>query len=423
MRNNEPKIPFPQPFEERKQYYFASCPLGMEDLLHSELQQGLLANGAREERGGVLFRGTMKKSLPFLFKSRIASKVFWRLKTLIVEDPEDLYRQVKKLHLDYYMDEKGTLKITTIFDHSLIKNRSSLFKNSQFISLKVKDAICDYWKEKKGTRPDIDKEDADYPLMLRVTREGKKFKAHLFLDICGVPLSHRGYREPGAPAPLRENLAAALVMKTDFDPKKDLFMDSMCGTGTFLIEAALIAGNIPPGHLKLRKIIEQDRAPLCFQRQSWFHNEKNLENWFYQWAQDEHQSCIEKISELPEGQFFGMELSSSSIRAAKANIRKSYLSAVIQIDKGNALDWKPIQDPPGLIICNPPYGVRMGDQKKLEDLYFDYGEHLKNHFKGMRAYIFTGSIELRKKIRLQAASKYPVKNGNLDCQLVRYNLY
>jgi 23S rRNA G2445 N2-methylase RlmL len=253
---------------------------------------------------------------------------------------------------------------------------------------------------------------------MRISKGKKRgnFQVDIWLDMCGEPLSNRHYRAGDHPAPLRENLACALVKLTDWDPHKDVFIDTMCGSGTILIEAALLKGNIPPCFLRIK-----NESPFSFLAHKWF-REKGLLNPYQRQVEKIHELTLKGLETITSDQFFGFDMDLTSLNMANRNLQNCGLTKFVKLKKGDAPVLRPPKGPPGIVICNPPYGERMGNEAEIENLMHDYGENLKHNFAGFRAYILTVPL-MRKKISLSTSKRFPLKNGNIDCQLVRYDLY
>jgi len=247
--------------------------------------------------------------------------------------------------------------------------------------------------------------------------------ATVFLDLCGRPLHQRSYRSKGADAPLKENLAAGIIKLMDIGPD-DAFIDSMCGSGTFLIEHALIKADIPPSYLNVMHYLKNPH------KKAWsFLNilsiERNKELNLI--LEAEFSDCITKakngLKELKGAKIIGYDINNDTLRMCQQNLSNAFLDGIIKVQRGNATQIKPELEGPGIIFCNPPYGARLGEGEALSALYENYGENLKNNFRNYTAYIFTGNLELAKEIGLKPKRKFPLFNGPIDCRLLKYELY
>lgn len=239
----------------------------------------------------------------------------------------------------------------------------------------------------------------------------------------GIPLSNRGLRVSGHQAPLRENLAAAIIMSTGWNPEKECFIDSMCGTGTFLVEAALIKSKLPPSYFHIKQIFEDKKAVYSFQKHKWFSEDSKLNLWFFTLIEAHYKNILKVLDSDESVTIFGMDLDPKAIQLTTKTLLNSGLDDRISIRKADATTLLPPRELTGIILCNPPYGNRLGETKSLETLYYDYGENLKNNFKGYKAFILTGDLELRKKISLKTSARIPFRNGNIDCRLLKYDLF
>jgi len=394
--------------------YFASCPIYLETLLAQEMGEFEISD-IKEERGGVSFKAEEKELIKFLFHTRISSRVFKHLTSFSIKDEKELYDKSLEYPWDETITPEQTLKIKAVLD----KNSQLGFKSGLYLSLLLKDAMTDKLREKFGKRPDVDKQNPDNLFLLRISQTGEEeFSVNILLDLIGTPLSNRFYRTGHHLAPLRENLAAALVLLTDWDPQSDLFIDSMCGSGTILIEAALIRGKIAPTYFRLLST----KAPFAFLNQLWFTKNQNLKDFYFNEVDKVKKLSGKGLESLHKNQFFGFDIEQENIDIAKRNLRRAKLENIIKLKRLDSTRLKPPGEAPGVIICNTPFGERIGEKKYLEQVIYNYGENLKNNFQGFRAYILTVK-DLRKRVSLSTSKRVDLKNGNIDCQLVRYDLY
>ena len=400
--------------------FFASCSKNLETLLESEAYRYELENIIKRP-GGIYFSSSLEKSLEFLLHTRLSSRIYKEVFKFSIDNQNNLYDKAKNNPWDKIFSLQQTFKIKTLFDSSAKK----AFKNSVFFSQKLKDAIVDNFRQNFAKRPTVDTKTPDISFIMRVEKgERKLWTVTISLDLCTEPLGHRGYRLDSGEAPLRENLAAGIVMLTDWKPDEDIFIDSMCGSGTISIEAALIKAQIPPTFLKIKALIERKEKPFGFLNQHWFTKNKKLETFFYEKAKEIYQEIKVKLNDLPSDQFYASDWDNKVLNKAKANFQQTNLDKIINLKKQNALNLlPPKKNQGGIIICNPPYGVRIGEERELVDLYKNYGENLKKNFKGFRAYIFTGNLELRKQISLSTSQRIPLFNGMIECRLFKYELY
>lgn len=401
--------------------FFASCPRGLENLLTKELKDFAI-NKINVKKGGVQFEAEEYMALEFLVNTRIASRVFRKLYTFNIKDEKDLYKEASKQNWNKIFSLKQTFKISTLLDGSAKR----YFKNSMILSQILKDAIVDQFRNAFDERPSVNTTDPEVSLLLRVENniKLKTWQGIVLLDLCGEPLSSRGYRSPGHRAPLRENLAAAIVMSTDWNPEEDIFIDSMCGSGTILIEAVLQKAKIPPSYLKIRSLIETRQKPWNFLSHKWFKQKDDLQAKFETLATKIYNQTLDSLNELHFNQFYGYDISRGALEITKENLKNALIQdGIIVLEQVDSTTLNPEEEAPGIVVCNPPYGQRLGADSDLEELYHLYGENLKSNFKGYRAYVFTGNSDLRKKISLQTSKRVEMYNGNIECRLLKYELY
>jgi 23S rRNA G2445 N2-methylase RlmL len=198
----------------------------------------------------------------------------------------------------------------------------------------------------------------------------------------------------------------------------------MCGSGTLLIEAALIKAEIVPSYLKVRRLIERKHRSWDFLAHKWFDEDPILQKKFEDKVNRIYSQTLEQINTLDYHQFYGFDRDWRALEACQENLKAALiLGKVVELKQQDATTLMPPCEGPGIVVCNPPYGERIGDKNELEDLYYNYGENLKKNWKGFRAFIVSGDQELRKQISLQTSKRIPLFNGALDCRLLRYNLY
>lgn len=404
-----------------KMKFFASCPRGLEELLYKEAEH---YNFERVElnRGGLYFTGTAIQALDFALETRIASRVYKEIGSFDFNSERDMYKAAKEIPWTKILNPSDTIKITSIISRDSLRS----FKNSHFLSLVLKDAIVDDFKEKAGKRPSIELINPDYPLLLRIepSTSEKRHKGIVAVDIIGYPLHKRGYRNAGHEAPIKENLAAALISQINWDRELPLY-DPFCGSGTFLIEAALLKHNIAPTflHLELR---DQSDFQFSCERQKWFQRDEELKKSF-------ENLCQELISRSKNGrqnfgvaEFHGNDQSNKAIEMLiQSWSRLGLPRKALRFSNENAINYLPDESlKNGFIITNPPYGLRLEEKdEKLEKLYYDFGESLKNNWKGFTAYLVSQDAAMRKKISLRTHMRFEFFNGPLECRLLGYELF
>lgn len=274
--------------------------------------------------------------------------------------------------------------------------RDSAITHSQYAARRVKDAICDQFKSKCGRRPSVDPETPMVGLNLHIFEN----QATLSLDASGESLHKRGYRPIQTKAPLNEALAAGLILLSGWDGSTP-FVDPLCGSGTLPIEASWIALRRPPGLTRKR-----------FGFQGWLDFDVGL------WAaiRDEARSGVLKSLPAP---ILGSDLRGDAIEFSRTNARAAGVGNLLQFSRGDVRDFRP-PDSPGTLICNPPYGERIGDEKDLVELYRTLGEVFRERCAGWRVFVFTGNGALARQIGLPVAERVHLFNGRIACQLLRY---
>lgn len=405
--------------------YFASCPVGIEELLTQEILD-LGAKTATPVRGGVQFESYHEIALKVVLYSRVASRVYKYLFNFEVTNEKDYYLQASEIKWKSLMDVHLTFRLTTIFG-DLIPHRNE-FKNSQFANLKLKDAIVDYFRHFEGVRPSIDREVPDVAILAKIDRGVQKpYQVTLMYDLTGDPMHERGYRVARTEAPLKENLAAAVLKLVRWNPKEESLLDGMCGSGTFLIEAALIAANIPPSFLRVERYMKNNSHKMwTFLNYPWFTEDEKLQENFNTYCRDILNATEEGINYLKtiKGSIVGNDISGHVLTATRENLKRAGLDQVIELTQKDALETLPPTDK-ALFIANPPYGERLefGEEEKLKALYKGLGDHWKHQFKGHRAAIFTGNLQMLKAVGLKTSKKTILHNGDIECRLAEYELY
>ncbi|WP_047395259.1 class I SAM-dependent RNA methyltransferase [Chitinibacter sp. ZOR0017] len=369
-------------------HFFAPCPRGLEPVLVQELQ-ALEAKQISATDGGVAFSGPWPLMYKVNLHSRVASRVLWKLTERSYRNEDDLYRLARDTEWAELFAVENTIKV------QVTAVRSPL-RSLDFIALKVKDGICDRFRLKTGNRPSVDTREPDMRIHLYLTHK----MATLYLDTSGEALFKRGYRVETGDAPIRENLAAGILSLSGWTPEQPLY-DPMCGSGTFLIEAAMIARRIAPGQ----------RRSFAFQ-QLRMHDDQF-------WQQLRSQA---KVAELQSNALiYGSDVSSTVLNHAKANIEAAGLGEAIQLKQLNAADAK-APAASGVWVCNPPYGERLDEKERLASLYPQWAATLKQRFAGWNAYFLTADLDLPKFMRLKASKRTVLFNGPLECRLFEYKM-
>ena len=367
--------------------FFAPCPRGLETVLRDELIQ-LSAEYIEPLLGGVRFRGPFELCYRVNLYSRIASRVLWAISECSYRTEQDIYHNALSLKWPSWFSANHRIKVHVNAHHCPLPSL-------EFVTLRIKDAICDQFRKAQGTRPNVDTRNPDIGIYAFLDDKTCTF----YLDTTGEPLFKRGYRRAQGPSPLRENLAAGILSLAGWTPGQVL-LDPMCGSGTFLLEAAQIASNIAPG----------------LNRSFAFENFLNFDQ--DAWAQLLTKSQATERS-IDAGTLFGSDHDLQAVSAAKMNVEAAGFGTTIAIEHADVLDVHPTHSQ-GLLVTNPPYGVRSGHDTQLEEWYPQLGDALKRHFTGWRAFIFTADLRLPKRIRLAATRRTPLFNGALECRLLEY---
>lgn len=384
------------------QQYFATCPKGLEGLLNTELQQ-LGGDDIRETVAGVYFSGDISIAYRVCLWSRLANKVLLPLASFEADSQEALYDGAREIRWEEHLSPNGSLLVDFV-------GISDAIRNTQFGALKVKDAIVDCLRDFSGERPSVAKRDPD----LRVNVRLAKGKAIVSIDLSGDSLHRRGYRVKQGSAPMKENLAAGILIRAgwpEIAAKGGALLDPMCGSGTLLIEAALIAADIAPGLM---------RGSFGFER--WLNHRNDI------WLEQREQAFERKrlgLSREPLPEIRGYDADIKVIRAAEENIQSAELDHWLRVTRKELKDFvKPTHKAMdfGLVISNPPYGERLGEIESLKLLYAHLGERLRNEFQGWRAGVFTGNPELGKQMGLRADKKYKFFNGTIASELLMFEV-
>jgi putative N6-adenine-specific DNA methylase len=369
--------------------FFATCPRGLELLLAEELGR-LQAQKIHAVGGGVQFVGDFFLCYRVNLESRIASRVLWQVATGGYRSEDDIYRTAYALPWTDWFDPARSIRV------DVSATRSPL-ASLNFVTLKIKDAACDKIRRHTGRRPSVDTRQPDIPIQGHLT--DRDFT--LYLDTTGEPLFKRGRRISSGQAPLRENLAAGILRLAGWVPGIPL-LDPMCGSATILLEAAQMALDIAPG----------------LGRHFAFEKFKNFDG--RRWRELLQRSAARQKPKVPLA-IYGSDLSGDVLKAARTNLAAAGLEKVVSLKQANVLEiTAPAKE--GIIVSNPPYGVRLGEQQELAEFYPKLGDVLKKNFGGWRAYLLSADMRLPKLIRLAASKRTPLFNGALECRLFEYKM-
>ena len=365
--------------------YFASCPRGLEPLLADDIA-ALGGQHVKSVGGGVTFAGDWPTCYAVNLHSRLATRILWRVAARGYAKEDDIYRLALETDWPAIFKPTQTLRV----DVTAIK---SPLKSLDFVTLRVKDGICDRFRRDCGNvRPSIDTRQPDVRVQVFLTEN----QCTLYVDTSGDPLWQRGLRQKTVEAPLKENLAAGILRLAGWQPGTPLF-DPMCGSGTFLLEAAQIAHDIAPGarrNFAFERLRSFDAAAWRKMREAALAAEKPVA-----WAQ-----------------LYGADVSAQAVRAATANLDRAGLLDAVELIQSDILEVAAPADH-GILVCNPPYGVRLEEQESLAALYPQLAAVLKKHFAGWTCHFFTADLRLPKLMRLTPSRKTPLYNGALECRL------
>ncbi|MCB1919225.1 MAG: bifunctional 23S rRNA (guanine(2069)-N(7))-methyltransferase RlmK/23S rRNA (guanine(2445)-N(2))-methyltransferase RlmL [Candidatus Competibacteraceae bacterium] len=377
--------------------FLATAPAGMEPLLVAELAEWG-ATGLKPVRGGIRFQGSLEAAYRACLWSRTASRVLLVLTELPVANAETLYASIHDLPWEEHLQPQGTLSVE-------FTGACPGIDHSHYGAQRVKDAVVDRFRERCGQRPSVDRRQPD----LRIHVQLRNGQAMISLDLSGDSLHRRGYREATVTAPLKETLAAALLLKAgwpDIAITGGALVDPLCGSGTLAIEAAWIAGDRAPGLL---------REHWGFS--GWLGHIPALWNRLLTEAQE--RSAVGR-SRIPL--ILASDHDPKAVRATLMNAGRAGVADYLRIERRDLADIEPLPGPPGLLIANAPYGERLGEQDELAALYALLGDRLKTRFSGWRAAVFTGNSELGKRMGLRAEKVHTFHNGPLECQLLRFQV-
>jgi putative N6-adenine-specific DNA methylase len=370
--------------------YFATCARGLEPCLADELRN-LRAADIRVGRGGVHFAGDTAVLYKANLWLRTAVRVLQPVLEAHVESPDELYGAVQSIDWSKFMTPEHTLAVDC-------NVRDSRITHSQYAARRVKDAICDQFVAKIGKRPSVDVERPMVPLNLHISKND----AILSLDSSWDSLHKRGYRPALTKAPLNEALAAGLIISTGWTGQTPL-VDPMCGSGALPIEAAWIALRRPPGLTRKH-----------FGFMGWMDFDIGL------WTTVRDEARSQVLRKLPAF-VGGSDVRADAIEHARANARAAGIGNLLTFDRRDLKDFRPPDGPPGVVICNPPYGERIGEERELRPLYRLMGEVFAELCSGWACFVFTSNDAPWREIKLKPAGVTPFWNGKIACRLLRYN--
>ncbi|HEB32635.1 MAG TPA: hypothetical protein ENI15_17465 [Spirochaetes bacterium] len=378
---------------------FATVPKAMEDILAEELCE-LGAHNIRQTLAGVSFDGSMETAYRACLWSRVANRVLLILDTFDVRAQYDLYKGVQRTDWGKHLGPGGSFAVT------FNVRSSDVINNSHFGALKVKDAIVDQMRSRFGRRPDIDRERPDIRINVYLNRE----KARLSLDLSGESLHRRGYRDINIKAPMKENLAAAILIRSGWPELAKTggsLLDPMCGSGTLLLEGALIAVNQAPGLMR-----------EYFGFTGWKKHDPAL--WKKLVLEAENRK---NTAGTGQNIIAGFDQDPKALRAARNHVENMGMQDFIHLEQRDIERAKPLKNGiPGLVISNPPYGERLGTKQETADLYMKFGEVLKANFRHWRAALIISKPELGFRLGIRSRKPTTFYNGAIECKLLRMKI-
>jgi len=370
--------------------FFAPCPRGLETPLAAELT-ALDAQYVAPAEGGVGFSGERGLAYRANLESRLASRILWQVAHGRCRNENDLYALAKSIDWSTHFNVDRTIRVD-------VAATNSPLQSLEFATLKIKDAVCDRFRDDAGKRPSVAKLRPDVRVHAFLTER----EATLYLDTSGEPLFKRGYRRDAEGAPLRENLAAGLIALSGWTPGTPL-LDPMCGSGTIAIEAALLAADRAPGLTRT----------FGFQKLRWFDGP----TW-----QRLRQRARDRVRPAPSApSIFASDSAAAPLAHCRGNAATAGVAEWLAIAEADVLS-RGAPAAHGVLIANPPYGLRLSDDPALAAFYPKLGDALKQRFAGWIAWFLTGDLRLAKLIGLKPSRKTPLFNGNIECRLFRFEI-
>lgn len=369
--------------------FFATCPRGLESLLADELRS-VGAHEVSELPGGVRFTGDWPTCYRANLESRIATRILWHVVKGPYQKEDDIYRLASRQLWPNHFSVTRTLKVSTT-------GIKCPLKSLDYVTLRVKDAICDRFRADLDERPNIDTRNPDVSVHVFLTEN----ECTLYLDTSGQPLWQRGFRKASVDAPLKENLAAGILKLTGWQPDQPL-VDPMCGSGTFLLEAVQIARDQAPG---------LDRN-FAFERLKHFDAQA--------WA-DIRAAAEARIKDDVALSIHGYDSDERAVRATRRNLQDAGFGHLVTVDRADVLDLEAPAEA-GVLLANPPYGERIGEEDELAAFYPQLGGALKRHWAGWECFFFTADLRLPKLVGLKPSRKTPLFNGPLECRLYAFRM-
>lgn len=388
IRRRSPIPPFPL---QLPLSLFATTGRGLEELLFREIAAIAPGGDPVAVRGGVSFTADLSTLCRTLLRLRTANRLLIRIGSFPAPDSDGLYGGVRSIPWDEFIPPTATIAVSATI-------RAGAITHSHFAALRVKDGVVDTIRDRTGLRPSVETGSPDFPIHLHIHGE----EGTIYLDPSGISLDHRGYRQQRGEAPLREHLAAALILFSSWEGDLPLY-DPFCGSATILIEGAMIASRVPPG--LLRPMPALLRWPW-FPRSEW---DRALDE-----ARGEIIPCRVPL--------IGSDADEGALTIARRTVGKLSFPTTITL-RHSPFDQVTPDAGPGVVISNPPYGKRLGDESELIPLYRSIGNTMKRRFAGSRAFILAPHGPLEKEIGLKASRRIPLLNGSIDCRLLRFDIF
>jgi putative N6-adenine-specific DNA methylase len=373
--------------------FFATCPRGLEPLLAEDL----VAAGVSDLKpipGGVHFVADWPTCYAANLHSRIATRILWRVAHGRYTREDDIYRLALDTPWPTWFGFGQTIRV----DVTAVK---SPLRSLEFITLRIKDAICDRFRADTGKRPSVDTREPD----VRIHGFISAAECTLYIDTSGAPLYQRGLRQKTVEAPLKENVAAGILRLSGWQPGTPL-LDPMCGSGTFLLEAAQMALNIAPGAGR----------DFGFQR---------LKNFQHDPWKAQLDAAMDAEIPAANARIYGSDISPVAVRATLANLDRAGLLPAVTLSSGDILTIEAPENDgrsPGIMVANPPYGERLSEQDELAAFYPPLGSALKRHFAGWNCYLLSADMRLPKLMRLTPSKKTLLFNGAIECRLFEFRM-
>jgi len=364
--------------------YFATCPRGLETLLVKELRK-CGANDVKQTDGGVSFVGDLAVCYAANLHSRIATRILVQVGRGKYTNEDDLFHAAYKINWPNWFNVKHDMMVK-------VTGVKCPLKSLEFITLRIKDAVCDKFRRAVDARPYIDTKNPAVRIHAYLTADSYQY----YVDTSGNALYQRGNRRASIEAPLRENLAAGIVQLSGWKPGQPL-LDPMCGSGTFLLEAAMMALDIAPG----------------LNRDFGFEKLKNFESDTWKKIKNKALKAVKPVSFQ---NIHGSDADLHAVRVTKQNLAQAGLDDAVKLSKQDFVNLT-APDDNGVMVANPPYGVRIGEEDDLSELYPKMGETLKKQFAGWNTYFLTNDMKMPKGMRLSPSKRTPLFNGPLDCRL------